>query len=165
MTNDKEEIMPIRRLREFLDSHQVRYYVISHSPAYTAQEIAATAHVSGNEMAKTVMVTVDGRMAMVVLPASRQLDFELLRALCGTRDVALAEEREFGGMFPECEIGAMPPFGNLYGMEVYADDELEGDGEHDITCNAGAHTELLRLSWEDYRRLVNPLMARLSVMP
>ncbi len=153
--------MPIRRLRDFLDSHHIRYFVISHSPAYTAQEIAAAAHVSGKELAKTVMVSAGGKMAMVVLPASRQLDFELLRALCGTADVALAEEKEFGGLFPECEIGAMPPFGNLYGMEVYVDDEL--DEEHDITFNAGAHTELLKMSWSDYRRLVNPLIARLSL--
>jgi Ala-tRNA(Pro) deacylase len=161
MTN-KEVLMPIRRLRDYLDSHHVRYFVISHSPAYTAQEIAAAAHVSGRELAKTVMVSVDGKMAMVVLPASRQIDFELLRALCGTRDVALAEEKEFSGLFPECEIGAMPPFGNLYGMEVYADDELDDD--HDITFNAGAHTELLRMSWPDYKRLVNPLVARLSLI-
>lgn len=153
--------MPMRRLRDFLDNHKVRYFVISHSPAYTAQEIAASAHVSGKEMVKTVMVSVDGRMAMVVLPASCQLDFELLRALCGTKEVALAEEVEFSGLFPECEIGAMPPFGNLYGMEVYADDELDHD--HDITFNAGAHTELLRMSWPDYKRLVNPLLARLSM--
>ncbi|NTV02813.1 MAG: YbaK/EbsC family protein [Chlorobiaceae bacterium] len=152
--------MPMRRLRDYLDSHQVRYFVISHSPAYTAQEIAASAHVSGKAFAKTVMVSVEGRMAMVVMPASRQLDFDLLRALCGTRDVALAGEQEFGGLFPECEIGAMPPFGNLYGMEVYADDEL--DEAEEITFNAGAHTELLRMSWPDYRRLVNPLVARLS---
>jgi Ala-tRNA(Pro) deacylase len=153
--------MPIRRLRDYLDSHQVRYFVISHSPAYTAQEIAASAHVTGKTFAKTVMVSVDGKMAMVVLPASKQLDFELLRALCGTRYVTLAGEQEFSGLFPECEIGAMPPFGNLYGMEVYADDEL-GEAE-EITFNAGAHTELLRMSWPDYQRLVNPLLARLSL--
>jgi len=163
--NHKEVLMPIRRLRDFLDSHHIRYFVISHSPAYTAQEIAASAHVSGKEMAKTVMVSVDGKMAMVVLPAARQLDFELLRALCGTKNVELAEESEFSGLFPECEIGAMPPFGNLYGMEVYADDELDLESDHDITFNAGAHTELLRIAWADYRRLVNPILASLSVRP
>jgi Ala-tRNA(Pro) deacylase len=152
--------MPIRRLRDFLDTHNVRYFVISHSPAYTAQEIAAAAHVPGKMMAKTVMVSIGGKMAMAVLPASRHLDFELLRALSGSQDVELAEEKEFSGLFPECEIGAMPPFGNLYGMEVYADDEL--DDADEITFNAGAHTELLRLSWSDYKKLVNPLMARLS---
>ncbi|NTU53797.1 MAG: YbaK/EbsC family protein [Chlorobiaceae bacterium] len=155
--------MPIRRLRDYLDSHHIRYFVISHSPAYTAQEIAASAHVSGKEMVKTVMVTIDGRMAMALLPAARHLDFELLRDFCGTSLVMLAEEKEFGILFPECEPGAMPPFGNLYGMEVYADDVLEESVE--IVFNAGAHTELLRLSWVDYRRLVNPVMCRLTWMP
>ena len=153
--------MPIRRLREFLDSHGVRYFVVSHSPAYTAQEIAAAAHVPGKELAKTVMVNIDRKMAMVILPASRQLDFELLRALTKTRDVELASENEFAGLFPECEIGAMPPFGNLFGMDVYASEELEADDE--IAFNAGAHTELLRLSYEDYKKLVRPKVAKLSL--
>ncbi|NTW69560.1 MAG: YbaK/EbsC family protein [Chlorobiaceae bacterium] len=153
--------MPIRKLREFLDSHDVRYFVLSHSPAYTAQDVAAAAHVPGKELAKTVIVTIDGTMAMVVLPASRQLDFELLRELTGTRDVQLAGEKEFGGLFPECEIGAMPPFGNLYGMDVYVAEELEEDDE--IAFNAGSHNELLRLSFEDYRRLVHPKVVRLSL--
>jgi Ala-tRNA(Pro) deacylase len=152
--------MPIQRLREFLDSHNIKYFVISHSPAYTAQDIAAVAHVSGNELVKTVMVTVDGNMAMALLHASRHLDFDLLRELCGSRDVALAEEVEFSGLFPECEIGAMPPFGNLYGMAVYADEELEES--IDIVFTAGSHRELLRLSWFDYRRLVNPVMGKLA---
>ncbi|RXK85053.1 deacylase [Chlorobaculum sp. 24CR] len=152
--------MPIQRLREFLDGHQVKYFVTSHSPAYTAQEIAAAAHVSGNELVKTVMVTIDGNMAMALLHASRHLDFDKLRELCGSRDVALAEEVEFSGLFPECEIGAMPPFGNLYGMAVYADDEL--DGSMDIVFNAGTHRELVRLSWFDYRRLVSPVMGSIA---
>ena len=153
--------MPIRRLREFLDSHGVRYFVVSHSAAYTAQEIAAAAHVPGKELAKTVMVNIAGKMAMVILPASRQLDFERLREITDTRDVELAGEKEFAGLFPECEIGAMPPFGNLYGMDVYVSEELESDDE--IAFNAGAHTELLRLSYEDYKRLVKPKVAKLSL--
>ncbi|NHQ59965.1 YbaK/EbsC family protein [Chlorobium sp. BLA1] len=153
--------MPIRKLREFLDSHAVRYFVLSHSPAYTAQEIAAAAHVPGKELAKTVIVSINGTMAMVVLPASRQLDFERLREVTGTRDVELAGEREFAGLFPECEIGAMPPFGNLYGMDVYVAEELEDDDE--IAFNAGSHNELLRLSYEDYKRLVHPEVARLAL--
>ena len=153
--------MPIRKLREFLDSHAVRYFVVSHSPAYTAQEIAAAAHVPGKELAKTVMVTLDGKMAMVVLPASRQLDFVLLRKQTEAREVELASEKEFADLFPECEIGAMPPFGNLYGMDVYVSEELEDDDE--IAFNAGAHTELLRLSYENYKRLVHPKVAKLSL--
>ncbi|MBN1929226.1 MAG: YbaK/EbsC family protein [Chlorobiaceae bacterium] len=152
--------MPIRRLREFLDSHHIKYFVFSHSPAYTAQEIAESAHVSGKEMVKTVMVAIDGRMAMALLPASRQLDFDKLRAVCGSDDVALAEEREFSDLFPESEIGAMPPFGNLYGMKVYADETLDEDV--DIAFNAGVHTELLRMAWMDYKRLVNPVIASIS---
>ena len=153
--------MPIRKLREFLDSHAVRYFVVSHSPAYTAQEIAAAAHVPGKELAKTVIVTINGTMAMVVLPASRQLDFELLRQATATSDVELASEKEFADLFPECEIGAMPPFGNLYGMDVYVSEELEEDD--DIAFNAGAHTELLRLSFDNYKKLVHPRITRLSV--
>ncbi|NTV93306.1 MAG: YbaK/EbsC family protein [Chlorobiaceae bacterium] len=152
--------MPIRRLREFLDSHAVRYFVVSHSRAYTAQEIAAAAHVPGKELAKTVMVSIDGKMAMAVLPASRQLDFELLKKLTSTQDVALASEHEFADLFPECEPGAMPPFGNLYGMEVYVSEELAEDD--DIAFNAGAHTELVRLAWSDFRRLVQPKIASIS---
>ncbi|MEI6639264.1 MAG: YbaK/EbsC family protein [Chlorobium sp.] len=152
--------MPIRKLREFLDSHAVRYFVVSHSPAYTAQEVAASAHVPGKELAKTVVVTIAGTLAMVVLPASRQLDFTLLREFCGTQEVELASEKEFVDIFPECEIGAMPPFGNLYGMEVYVSEELEEDDA--IAFNAGAHTELLRLSYDSYKRLVHPKVAKLS---
>lgn len=152
--------MPIKRLREFLDSHRAKYFVISHSSAYTAQEIAAVAHVSGNELVKTVMVAIDGNMAMALLHAARHLDFDRLRALCGSRNVSLAEEVEFSGLFPECEIGAMPPFGNLYGMAVYADDDL--DESADIVFNAGTHRELIRLSWFDYKRLVNPVMGSIA---
>ncbi|MBM3163653.1 MAG: YbaK/EbsC family protein [Chlorobi bacterium] len=153
--------MPIRRLREFLDSHGVKYFVVSHSPAYTAQEIAASAHVPGKELAKTVMVAVKGNMAMVVLPASKKLDLERFRALVGTRDAGLAEEQEFSFLFPECEIGAMPPFGNLYGLDVYVAEELEDDD--DIAFNAGTHTELVRLAYRDFKRLVNPKVVALTL--
>ncbi|NTW81857.1 MAG: YbaK/EbsC family protein [Chlorobiaceae bacterium] len=152
--------MPIRKLREFLDSHGVKYFVVSHSRAYTALEIAAVSHVPGKELAKTVMVIIDGKMAMVVLPASRQLDFDLLRQATGARDVELASEREFADLFPDCEIGAMPPFGNLYGMDVYVSEELEDDEE--ISFNAGALTELMRLPYNQFRKLVHPRVAKLS---
>jgi Ala-tRNA(Pro) deacylase len=152
--------MPIRKLREFLDSHGVRYFAVSHSPAYTAQEVAASAHVPGREMAKTVIVRIEGKMAMAVLPASRQLDFDRLREASGVADVCLAGEAEFAGRFPECEPGAMPPFGNLYGMDVFMDEELEDDDE--IAFNAGTHRELLRLSYSDFSRLVRPKVVALS---
>lgn len=152
--------MPMRKLREYLDSHGVKYYVLSHSRAYTAQEIAAAAHVPGKELAKTVIVKIKGILAMVVLPASRQLDFELLGAMAGSRAIELADEREFVNLFPDCELGAMPPFGNLYGMEVFVAEELEEDEE--IAFNAGALTELVRLPYADYRMLVRPRVGKLT---
>jgi Ala-tRNA(Pro) deacylase len=146
--------MPVKKLKEFLDSHRVKYVSIVHSRAYTAQEIAASAHVPGRELAKAVMVKVDGRIAMAVLPALYQIDFERLRVAIGARTVELASETEFQDRFPECELGAMPPFGNLYGMEVYAARRLSEDRE--IAFNAGSHTELIKLAYTDFERLVSP---------
>lgn len=152
--------MPVQTLKEFLDSQGVKYVTISHSAAYTAQEIAASAHVPGKELAKTVMVKLDGTLAMAVLPASSQIDFERLQAVAGAQSAELAGEREFQELFPGCELGAMPPFGNLYGMDVYADTSLSDD--EDIAFNAGSHTELMRLPYRDFERLVGPQVSGFS---
>jgi Ala-tRNA(Pro) deacylase len=152
--------MPVNKLMEFLDREQVKYVTISHSPAFTAQEIAASAHVRGKEMAKTVMITLDGKMAMAVLPASRKVGFDLLRAAAGVENVQLASEQAFRDMFPGCEVGAMPPFGNLYGMDVYVSNLLAEDEE--IAFNAGSHTELVKLAYKDFERLVKPKPVRLA---
>jgi Ala-tRNA(Pro) deacylase len=152
--------MPVRRLREFLDGHKVKYVVISHSTAFTAQEIAASAHVPGKELAKTVMVKLDGKMVMAVLPASRKVDFAELQSRSGAKRAELASEKEFRDLFPECELGAMPPFGNLYGMDVWVDESLTRDAE--IAFNAGSHTELVRLAYRDFERLVSPKVARIA---
>jgi Ala-tRNA(Pro) deacylase len=151
--------MPVRRLKEFLDIQKVKYVTLNHSAAYTAQEIAASAHVRGKNLAKTVMVTLDGQMAMVVLPASRKIDFEQLREVAGTKDVQLASEQAFRDMFPGCEVGAMPPFGNLYDMKVFVSHLLALD--EDIAFNAGSHTELIRMAYKDFERLVKPKVARI----
>jgi Ala-tRNA(Pro) deacylase len=152
--------MSANKLREFLDSQQVKYVSISHSAAYTAQEIAASAHVRGKEMAKTVMVTLDGKMAMAVIPASRKVGFDLLRKLSGAEDVQLASERAFCDIFPGCEVGAMPPFGNLYDMDVYVSKLLADDDE--IVFNACSHTELIRLAFQDFVRIVKPKVERIA---
>jgi Ala-tRNA(Pro) deacylase len=152
--------MPVDKLREFLDSHDVRYVLISHSKAYTAQEIAASARVPGRELAKTVMVKVDGEVAMSVLPASYKVDVQSLREALGVDSVELAEEREFGPLFPDCDLGAMPPFGNLYGMKVYVAQSLAEDAE--IAFNACSHTELIRMSYADFERLVKPVVLKFS---
>jgi len=155
--------MPLSKLREFLDSHNVKYLIISHSPAYTAQGIAALAHVPGKKLAKTVMVKIDGALAMAVIPASMHVDLEHLRRLSGARDVELASEREFKDAFPDCETGAMPPFGNLYNMRVYADKSLAENEE--ITFTAGSHRELVRMSWKDMEQLVHPIVEELTYQP
>ena len=152
--------MPVKKLLEFLDENNVRYITIRHSSAFTAQEVAAKAHISGKELAKTVMIKIDGKMAMAVLPASFNVDFDILKEIFGTRNVLLATESEFKTLFPDCELGAMPPFGNLYGMEVYVAETLADDKE--IAFNAGNHTELIKLSFEDYQRLVKPLIFKFS---
>ena len=152
--------MPVKKLKEFLDGEKVKYVAIQHSPAYTAQEIAASAHVRGKDLAKTVMVTLDGRMAMAVVPALRKVGFDLLREAAGANSVQLASEQAFRDMFPGCEVGAMPPFGNLYSMEVYVSKLLAEDEE--IAFNAGSHTELIRLAYQDFQRLVKPKTAKIA---
>ncbi len=152
--------MPAQKLKRFLDENGIRYVAIQHSPAFTAQEVAASAHIPGRELAKTVMVKLDGAMAMVVLPATKKIDLDQLEQVAGVRIASLASEREFQAMFPDCEPGAMPPFGNLYGMRVLVDELLALD-EH-IAFNAGTHAELIQMAFDDFRRLVNPTVAPLA---
>jgi Ala-tRNA(Pro) deacylase len=151
----------LAKLREFLEANKVPYSVHSHPEAYTAQEIAALQHVKGRRLAKVVIVRAGDRSVLLVLPADRRVDFEKLKAALGTRDVRLAQESEFRDLFPGCEVGAMPPFGNLYGLPVYADRSLEKDDE--IVFNAGTHTLTAKLAWRDYVTLVTPVMADFAV--
>ena len=146
--------MPVRKLKEFLDREKVKYVSIIHSTAYTAQEVAASAHITGKELAKTVIVELDGKMAMAVLPANRKIVLQDLREVTGADEVKFASEEEFRKMFPDCETGAMPPFGNLYGMDVYVAEALTHNEE--IAFNAGSHTEVIRLRYHDFERLVQP---------
>jgi len=145
--------MPVKKLKEFLDSNKIKYTAMTHSPAFTSQEIAAAAHVSGKELAKTVIVKVDGKLAMVVLPANDQVNFSKLREAIG-KTVDLASESEFKDKFAGCEVGAMPPFGNLYDMPVFV---ASGLGEKEqIVFNAGSHSELMQVAYRDFERLVKP---------
>lgn len=152
--------MPIDTLTRFLDENKVEYVTIRHSPAYTAQKIAAAAHIPGREVAKTVMVNMDGKMAMAVLRATDQVDLDLLRGAAKAKSVKLATEDDFKDAFKGVELGAMPPFGNLYGMDVYADEALTKDEQ--IAFNAGSHTELLQLDYADFERLAKPKVANFS---
>lgn len=152
--------MPVHKMRQFLDSAGVKYETLTHSQAFTAADTARLAHVHPEEIAKVVMVKIDDRMAMVVLPGNRTLDLQRLGELVGTDDVRLASEREFNDLFPECEHGAMPPFGNLYALPVYVDEMLRKDEQ--IAFNAGNHWELIRMAYADYQRLANPKIGQFS---
>lgn len=152
--------MPVQRLKQYLEDHHVKFVTIRHSPAFTAQEIAASAHVPGKELAKTVMVKLDGQMAMAVLAAPDKLSADRLRQATGAHEVQLASEDDFAAMFPNCEVGAMPPFGNLWELAVFVDERLREDDQ--IAFNAGSHTELVQLSFADFERLVKPTISRLS---
>ena len=143
--------MPLTKIKEFLDEHNIKYTIIKHSAAYTAQEIAASAHISGRELAKTVMIKIEGKIAMAVLPASFKISFDQLKSALNVENVRLAYEQEFSNKFPDCEVGAMPPFGNLYGMEVYFAESLADDEE--IAFNACNHTELIKMTNEYFYTL------------
>jgi len=152
--------MPVKKLKTFLDSHDIGYVSISHSPAYSAQAIAEVAHIPGKELAKTVIVGIDNRFAMVVLPASCRVQLGHLKAAVSASHVELATEAEVENLFPDCEKGAMPPFGNLYDLDVYVAEQLTEDEE--IAFSAGLHTEVVRLSYKDFDRLVMPKVTALT---
>jgi Ala-tRNA(Pro) deacylase len=122
--------------------------------AFTAQEIAASVHISGHELAKNVIVKLNNRLAMAVLPASYKVNFGVLRDIVGSRNIELATENEFKYRFPDCDLGAIPPFGNLWNMEVFISERLSLND--DIIFNAGSRIELIRMKYDDYEKLVTP---------
>jgi Ala-tRNA(Pro) deacylase len=152
--------MPAKVVKEFLDQNNIKYVSIKHSRAFTAQEIAASAHIHGKKIAKTVVLKVDGKIVFAVLPATYKVDFNLLKEALKTDNLRLANELEFKDKCPGCEVGAMPPMGNLFGIETYVAASLVEDEE--IAFNAGTHTELFRLNYSDYEKLVKPKILRFS---
>jgi Ala-tRNA(Pro) deacylase len=146
--------MITERVRSFLDKNGIEYAVIQHSPAFTAHEIAASAHIAGKELAKTVIVKIGDRMAMVVLPASKRVSIDELQRVVGIANVRVAHEQEFDNLFADCDPGAMPPFGQLYGLDVYVHEALTHDRL--IAFNAGSHTELVQMAYADFERLAHP---------
>ncbi len=143
-----------KKVRAFLDLNEIKYVTVQHSAAYTAQEIAASAHIPGRELAKTVVVKIDDRLAMAVVPASSRVSPAALERVTGSSNVRVAQEHEFANRFPDCELGAMPPFGNMYDMEVFVDPDLP---KHEmIAFNAGTHTDLIVMRYADFERVVKP---------
>ncbi|MBP7737606.1 MAG: YbaK/EbsC family protein [Spirochaetes bacterium] len=142
------------KLIEYLKNNNIQFEVIRHPLAYSSTQTAHMAHVHGYEMAKPVMVKVNGKLIMVVMTANQKVNLSLLKALYETQDVELAMEKDFISRFSDCEMGAMPPFGNLYGFDEIISDDLTKDD--DIFFNAGTHTELIRMKYRDFEKLVHP---------
>lgn len=152
-----------RTLKEYLDHERVHYDVLPHPEAFRALAIAQTLHTPEKEMAKVVIVKVDERFVMTVLPASWNVDLHRLRTVFATHQVRLATEDEIKGLFPDCELGAMPPFGNLYGLPVYVDQSLTEDEE--IVFQAGTHSEAIRMRYWDFAALVFPVVTEFHRSP
>lgn len=152
--------MPLQKLIDYLEENQIQFTRIIHSKAFTAQIIAHRAHISGNILAKTVILkTSNNNFIMTVIPANYQVDLKMISEIYG-EPLELASEEEFQTLFPGCETGAMPPFGNLFDLPVYVSETLSCSDE--IAFNAGNHKELLQLQCSDYKRLVNPKIASFS---
>lgn len=148
------------RLQAYLDERHVAYEVQQHRPAFSAQQVAESEHISGKLVAKAVIVIADGKMVMLVVPASVHLDFDRVYAVLQAGEARLAREPELSKAFPDCQVGTMPPFGNLYDIPVYVDSHLAED-EH-IVFPAGTYTETMRVRYADFARLVNPVVANLA---
>src|SRR5581483_8138333 len=149
--------MIVPRLKEYLDGQHVHYEALPHPETHRAPELAATLHVSGKELAKVVIVKVNERFVMTVLPASWKVDVKRLKEVFGTKHVRLATEDEFKELFPDCQVGAMPPFGNLYGLDVYVDRSLTEDEE--IFFEAGSYDTAIKMRQQDFADLVHPKIA------
>jgi len=151
----------LKTLKDYFEKNRVRYEVGYHERVYTSQEIAAAMHVPGRELVKVVMVKADGKMVMLVLPASYRIETKKLKKVLQCKKLQIAKERDFEELFPDCEVGAMPPFGNLYHLEVWVDQVLTEDEM--IVFRAGSHVETLKIKYSDYSRLVNPRVGDFSV--
>ena len=149
-----------RRIRDYLDSQKAPYEWLPHPQAFTAQEVAHSLHVSGKRLAKTVILDADGRLVMAVLPASHRLIISELKAALEVRRLEMLPESELAKIFPDCDLGAIPPFGNLYGIEVWVDRTVEESGE--LVFTAGTHVDAVRMKYSDYAELVKPHVGRFS---
>jgi Ala-tRNA(Pro) deacylase len=144
-------------VKQYLEENHVRYDVLSHTRTYTAQDTAQAAHVRGREVAKIVVINADDRFVLAVIPAPRKVDLALLKDALEAKEIRVAAEHEFTSLFPECETGAMPPFGNLYGLDVFVDAALTNDEE--IVFNASTHTDAIRMKYKEFEQLVSPKIA------
>lgn len=150
-----------RRLTELLEEHDVEYEVLEHPEAFTAQQEAAATHTPGRNWAKTVAVHLDGEPALAVLPATRSIDLDRLAEATGSSEATLVPEAEMEDLYPDCEVGAMPPFGDLYGQRTFVDEALRED-EY-VVFHAGDHETAVRLPYGGYEELADPVPLEFSV--
>lgn len=155
--------MPAAKVHDFLDRHDVPYHATTHARAVDAQRLAAAEGVSGDDVAKPVLLSVRGQLAMLVLPASEQVDLQRASDALGHNEVRLATEEEFVSVFDDCEAGAEPPFGNLYGIPTFMDQSLRT--RHQLVCRDGSHTRSIRIAVADYVRLVKPEVVDVGLAP
>jgi len=148
--------MPVQQLKDFLDEAAVEYMCLSHPPAFTAQELAHHVKIAGDRVVKTVIIELDGKMAMLVMPATWRIRWDRLSRILDTDFIDLADEQEFQDRFPDCEVGAMPPFGSLFGMSVYLSESLTEQPE--LAFAAGSHTESVHMKTADFLTLVQPMI-------
>ena len=154
--------MPIcERLKELLKKEKVEFEHTTHAEVYTMQEVAAVEHERGRFVVKTVVVKADGDFVLAAVPAALKVDTDALSRLLGAKEVAVAEESEFAKLFPDCEVGGMPPFGNLYDLPLWLDERLT-KCDH-VVFNAGTHTDTVKMSFEDYQRLASPNVGEFTV--
>lgn len=144
------------KLKEYLDSQRVPFEHHVHPTAYTAQEVASSMHLPGRNIAKTVVIEADGALLLAIVPANQRVDVHHLQFITRAANIRIADEREFAEVFPSCEPGAVPPFGNLFGLSSYCDTQLGQDDN--IEFNAGSHTDTIRMTFEDFKRLARPTM-------
>ncbi len=145
------------RLEQYFRENGVGFQAMTHPAAYTAQEVAAAQRVPGKQVAKVVMALADGKPVMLVVPASYRIDLAKLKAGLGAQEAQIAREKDFSALFPDCDTGAMPPFGNLYDVPVYVDRALTEDVE--IVFQAGTHRDTMKIVYADYARLARPIVA------
>jgi Ala-tRNA(Pro) deacylase len=148
-------------IRKYLDDHGTRYKVVPHARDYAAQYTAADTHTPGRQFAKCVLAWIDNYYAMVVIPADHRVDFDALRRVLGAKDAGLVREEEMVRLFPDCEVGAEPPFGNLYDLPVFMATPIADD--ESITFNAGTHDDAIRMSVKEFERLTDPSVIDCSI--
>lgn len=146
--------MATQKLKDYLTRNKIPYLSISHPVAYATREISHLSNISERSLAKSVIIRVGEKPVMLVLPSNEVVNFEVLKKILRENEVTLMPEEAFSNLFPDCELGAMPPFGNLYDLDVYVEKDLTKNNE--IAFNAGNHNEIIKMKYQDFEKLVNP---------